>query len=357
MSLRIVDNRADLEAAWDVLGTTLKSWAGENNDAWQRDGVVDDARERGDMFWRREDVYLYQFRNDKNVGFGVSLTEKDRDLLQLEIRRGEPAKERRKIAVAVSESGEYHILVALDQLKRQSIRDALTRLPGVPAIKRATISNRDFILVGPLSDPRAPDALVALASLNPHFERHVEKLGKLLSENDEEEDEVDLYEISRRVRSQRRVQARVIDALFGKVRGMGYQLADTKVAEWEGMDEEARSMREREKKLIRADFIATRQTDSLVMEIKAECEREDVYKAIGQLSVYAAAGENRTRVLVLPAPRDPLGRALQPFEPAFAELDISVIMFDFKGNTVDFWMVRRGRRIPDDVASVFPIMS
>jgi hypothetical protein len=357
MTLRIVDSNAEVEAAWEVLGTTLRTWAGENNDAWQRDGLVDNARERGDMFWRRDDFYVFLYRSDREFGLGVSLTERDRDLLRVAIDRREPARDRRKFAVAKSPEGETFLLVALEQLRRQNIRDALTRLPGVAAIKRATISNRDFLLIGPMSDPRMPDALVALIQLSPVFERHLERLGKLLEGDDDDENDVPLYRLSQRVRSQRRVQARVVEALFQRLRGAGFEWSETRIGEWDAQgQDEPRNDRERERRLMRADFVAARAGGTLVMEIKAEADREDVFKAVGQLAVQGRAVADSRRVLVLPAPRDPLGRALAPFEAAFAELDITVLMFDFKGSAVDLWMVRRGARIPDDVASIFPIM-
>src|SRR5262249_35181860 len=91
---------------------------------------------------------------------------------------------RKRFAVAIGEADEPYLLISADELRRQDIRDPFKRLAGAPQIKRANVSDRDYVMVGPLNDARAADALLSLAALSPRFEAHVEKLGALVGASD-----------------------------------------------------------------------------------------------------------------------------------------------------------------------------
>ncbi|MGE3303268.1 MAG: hypothetical protein AB7M12_09160 [Hyphomonadaceae bacterium] len=334
MSLRIVDTEAQLDRAYGVARAMLAQWGEGGGDPWQknaRDGAV---IEEGASFSRRDDVYLFIIRDGAHVSIGAALTERDRELLRVEIPRAEPAADRQRAALAVDENDQLFLLASADELRRQHIRDPFRRLTGAPQVKRANISERDYVLIGPLSDPRAGDALLALAALHPLFDRHVEMLGKLAGRSDERE-EAEVYRISPRVRSAHRVHAKVVEALFEKLRGAGFQVADLRNGP------------------VRADFAVARSDAAVAFEIRADAELSDFLRALGQLVLIAPGGGAFRRALVLPAPREALGAALAPFEAAFRETGVWVLMYDFRDGEAHIWTQIAPPELPGDIRTLF----
>lgn len=333
MGLHIIESDLQLEQAFIRIEQTLAAWAGGKGERWQKDGR-EGPREEGTSYARRDDLYLYTEKNPKTLSVGVALTAKDRALLTLELPRREPARDRKRFAVAVSETEETFLLVSADELKRQNIRDPFRRLAGAPQIKRANVSNRDYVMIGPLADSRTADALLSLAMLNPRFEEHVEKLGALAGLSDEKDD-ADVYQVSPRVAREKRVHGKVVEALFGRLRSAGFQIAELTNGP------------------LTADFAVHRDDVAIAFEIRADAELEDFLKAIGQLMLIAPAGGAFRRCMVLPAPRDPLGGALAPFETAFREAQIFVLFYDFDGKDMKFWAQVVPEGFPADLRTLF----
>lgn len=301
---------------------------------WQTDGR-DGVEAEGASYARRDDVYVFVERQRRHVLIGAALNHKDRDLYRVALPRQEPAKERKRWALAQDdETGETHLLIAADELRRQSVRDVFRRLAGAPQIKRANVSDRDYVLIGPLEEASVGDALISVGGLHPDFERHVERLASLAAESDERE-EAELYKISRAVERQHRAHARVVHALFERLHAAGFALDQ---AETGGL---------------RADFAMSRGAETLVFEIRADGAIEDVLKALGQLAVVAPKPAGLHRILALPAPRDQLGGALEPFRPAFEELGVSVLVYDFVGREVSFFFALANADLPRETRQAF----
>lgn len=333
MGLHIVEAELQLEQAFLRLEQTLAAWAGGKGETWQKDGR-DGPREEGASYSRRDDLYLYTEKNQKTFSVGAALTAKDRALLTLELPRRDPAKDRKRFALAVNETDETFLLVSAEELKRQNIRDPFRRLAGAPHIKRANVSDRDYVMIGPLGDARTADALLSLAALNPRFEEHVEKLGALAGLSDEKDD-ADVYQVSPRVARERRVHTKVVEALFTRLRSAGFQVAELTNGP------------------LMADFAVHRNDVAIAFEIRADAELEDFLKAIGQLTLIAPSGGAFQRCMVLPAPRDPLGGALAPFEAAFREARIFVLLYDFDGKDMKFWAQVVPEGFPAELRKLF----
>lgn len=317
MALKIVDNADQLETALETLEATLLSWADGKADHWQEDGR-NGPRESGSTFARREDVYLFSHLTPREISVGVALSERDRDLVRISLSRKEPAKDRRRAALALDDAGATFLLISVEELKRQSIRDPLRRLAGAPQIKRANVSDRDYVLIGPLEEQRVAEALLALGGLHPLFEKHVEKLGALAGASDELDD-TELYRPSPRATKLHRLHAKVVHALFEKLHGQGFEVEETKAGSY------------------RADFAMRRRELGVAFEIRVAADLEDLLKSLGQLLLVAPKASGMQRCIVLPAPREPLGGTLSVFEAALEEAATMVLLYDYKDNAFEFW--------------------
>lgn len=333
MALRIVDAELQLDSAMETLEATFAKWAGGRSDQWQADGK-EGPRESGTSYARREDVYLFVHRRPREIAVGVALSEKDRDLVNITLPRKEPAKERRRMALAVDDSGASFLLISVEELKRQNIRDALRRLAGAPQIKRANVADRDYVLLGPLEDVRVAEALLALAGLNPLFERHIERLGALAVASDDR-DEAELYRASPRVARQHRIHAKVVQALFAHLHGLGFEVEELKNGPY------------------RADFAMRRRELAIAFEIRAAAELEDVLKSLGQLMLAAPKSSGFHRCMVLPAPREALGAVFEPFTAAFSESGVMLLMYDVKERAFVFWPQITPAGFPPELARMF----
>jgi len=317
MALKIVDGAEQLQASLDTLEATLTAWADGKADHWQEDGRGA-PRESGATYARRDDVYLFTHQSPREISVGVALAERDRDLVRISLPRREPSKDRKRAALALDDSGASFLLISVDELKRQSIREPLRRLAGAPQIKRANVADRDYVLLGPLDEPRVAEALLALGGLHPLFEKHVEKLGALAGASDDL-DEQELYRPSPRVAKQPRLHAKVVHALFEKLHGQGFEVDELKAGPY------------------RADFAMRRRDLSIAFEIRVAAELEDILKSLGQLLLVAPKGSGAQRCIVLPAPREAMGPALDVFQPALEEAASMVLLYDFKDKAFVFW--------------------
>jgi hypothetical protein len=329
VSLRIVDAELPLDQAYDLLHKTLAAWAGGKADPWQHDG------EEGASFSIREDVYLFVMRNAKRVAIGAALTARDKEIFRIEIPRKAPASDRKRAAIVTGEGDELYLMASADELRRQNIREPFKRLAGAPNIKRASVAERDYVLIGPLGEDKTADALLSLAALSPLFEKHVETLAALAGRSDERE-ETELYAVTPGVTGAHRVHAKVVDALFKMLRGAGFQVAELSNGP------------------IRADFAVARADGAIAFEIRADAELNDFLKALGQLALIAPAGGAFRRALVAPSPQTSLGGALAPFEATFRELGIWVLLYDFKDGAVNIWTAAAPADLPAELRKLFP---
>ncbi len=306
MTLRIIDAEGPLTTAFSQLEGTLSAWAGGRSDAWEdRDGV------EGASFSRSEDVYLFIERQRRRLVFGAALSASDKDLIAFEISREEPARDKKRIAAAMNEAGESFLLIGVDALKNQGVGDVFRRLAGAPAVKRANLSDRDYVLIGPLSDPRSAEALLALAALHPRFARQIDKAAHVAV--DEDREDAAIYAVAAGVAKTHRAGAKAARALFERLAALGYYAETVELG------------------ALKADLAMSRGEDTVVFEIRAEAEVEDLQRALGHLALIAPLALGLTRVIVLPAPKEALGATLDPYKQAFEEMKVSLVFYDFKG--------------------------
>jgi hypothetical protein len=320
MSFRIIDTGAALDQAADRLRQALSDWAG-GGDRW----------DQGASYSRREDVYLFVVAEAETLAIGAALTGRDQEILRIEIPRREPTRDRKRAALVMGEDDAPFLMVSLDELRRQGLRDPLRRLAGAPLLKRATVANRDYLLIGPLGHAKIADALLSLVALSPAFERHVEKLGALSGEGEED----DLYLVAPSVAGAHRVRAKIGAALLAGLRGAGFQVADIRNPP------------------IKADFAVARADAAIAFEIRPDADLADFLRALGRLTLIAPGGGAFRRALVLPAPRDNLGAALAPFEAAFRELGVWVLMYDFKDGAAQIGTQSAPADLPEDLRALF----
>ncbi len=322
MTLRIIDAQVQLDAAFDQLEGTLAAWAGGRADAWAH------GRGQGVSFAKGIDIYLYLETHEDRRILGAALAERDRDVFRLETARHEPGRNRKPLVAATNEAGEMFLLISIDALKGQGLRDVFRRLAGAAAVKRANLAERDYVLVGPLSEPKSADALLAIAALHPKFEEHIEKSA---GRGQDEAEERDLYPVSPHVARQHRAPAKVRRALFERLTGLGYVLETVELGH------------------LSADLAMSRGEDTVVFEIRPEAEVEDLQKALGHLALIAPRALGIDRVLLLPAPREPVGAALDPYKQALEEMGVSLAFYDFRGGETSILLEYADRVLAADV--------
>lgn len=306
MTLRIIDADGPLLTAFSQLEATLAAWGGGRTDAWERqDGL------EGWSFSRSEAVYLFLERQRRKYVFGAALSAGDHDLFAFDISRDEPGRDKKRVAVAMNEAGESFLLIAAEALKGKGIGDVFRRLAGAPAVKRANLADRDYVLIGPLTDQRSAEALLAVAALHPRFERQIEKAAHLAADDDRED--ADIYAVSSGVAKTHRAAAKATRALFERLAALGYYAETVELG------------------ALKADLAMSRGEDTVVFEIRAEAEVEDLQRALGHLALIAPLALGLTRVIVLPAPKEALGATLDPYKQAFEEMKVSLVFYDFRG--------------------------
>lgn len=333
MALRIAEDPAALDAAYTQLQAALAAWAGKPAHAWTASGGLEPGGE-GASYARRDDLHLYLERTRGEVAVGVALTERDRDLLRLDFDRAQPAKRRRKLALAIDDAQKMHLLIAADELTGQDIRDPFRRLAGAALAKRADVGGRDYLLLGPLDAPRVADALVAVAGLSPAFEKHISALGSLVADEDEAMDDA-LYAVSRNVARAHKVERRVIAALHEKLSQAGYYREDVETGP------------------LKADFAMTRGAETLVFEIRGHAAIADFVRGVGQVSLVAPRAAAFTRFFVLPAPQEDLGAELAPFAHSFEELSLNVLFYDIEKDDVRFFFNRVDPALSAEARALF----
>jgi hypothetical protein len=309
MTLRIIEDTGQLDAAFSQLESSLSTWSGGRGMAWRQ------GRGEGKSFAKGTDMYLFLETHERVRAVGAALTERDRDLFRFETARLEPGRDKRSVVMATDAEGHGFMLFSIEALKAQGLRDVFRRLAGAPAVKRANLAGRDYVLVGPLADARSVEALLALAALHPKFEEHIEKCA---ARDRHEADETDLYPVSAHVGRQHRAPAKVRRALFERLTGLGYVLETVELGP------------------LNADLAMSRGEDTVVFEIRPEAELEDLQKALGRLALIAPRALGIDRVLVLPAPRAPVGAALDPYKQALEEMGVSLAFYDFSHGETGF---------------------
>ena len=329
MSLRIADSERQLDLAYANLQTAFAEWAGGKLDPW-RSG----AQEEGASFSRRDDVYLFIARSGKAISIGASLTARDQEILRVDVKRREAGTGRKRAVIVADEQEAFFLMISLEELRRQGIRDPFKRLSNAPNVKRATVAERDYVLVGPLADPKTAEAFLALAALTPGFERHIDRIGLLAGQSDARE-EAEIYAISTRVATAHRVHAKVIDALFERFHAAGFHVADLSSG------------------TIRADFAVAGPEGAIAFEIRADATLVDFLRAIGQLVLIAPSGGAFRRALVLPAPREALGAAIAPLEAAFREAGLWVLLYDFEAGKARIWTQSAPADLPRELRGLF----
>jgi len=320
MSLRIIDDSTQLDAALTALKNALRAWAGGVSHQWRAESALERARD-GESYARRDDLHLYVEKSFDRAVIGVALTERDDDLLRLEFMRDAPGRRKRRLAIAADEAGHFFLLLSLDLLGDQDIRDPLKRLVGASNVRRAELGGRDYVLIGPLDSPRVADALAATGGLAPKFERHVARLGALIADEDEHRNGA-LYPVSRDVARAHKVEQRVVAALHEKLAAASYRLDGAGPAP------------------LQADFAMGRGGDKLAFEIRGHAEISDMVRGLGQLALAAPAQSGRARVLVLPAPLVETAAPLEAFASALEELRVSVLFYDIVADRLGFALHR-----------------
>jgi hypothetical protein len=324
MSFRIVDAPAGLEQAIDRLRQALTEWAGGKAETWGEGG------QDGASFSRRDDVYLFVAREEASVSIGAALTARDQETLKIELPRRAPARDRKRTALVLDENDAPFLMISIEELRAQGIRDPLKRLTGAAMVKHAAVSGRDYLLIGPLHQPKVADALLALAALSPKFEAHLEKLGAFSEESEE-----DLYLVSPQVAAAHRVHAKVASALMARLRAAGFQAADLRNGP------------------IRADLCAARADATIAFEIRPDASVAAFLQALGALALIAPGGGSFRRALVLPAAREQLGAALAPFEASFREAGVWVLMYEFKDGAPILWSQVAPTDLPGELRTLF----
>ncbi|MGE3141897.1 MAG: hypothetical protein AB7L65_01130 [Hyphomonadaceae bacterium] len=335
MALRIIETPAQLDAAYDGLAAALTAWAGPGGARQWRSSDALEPEAEGASFARRDDLHLYLERTRDRIALGAALTPRNRDLVRVEFSRAAPARRKHRAAFAFDDAGDaYFLMISTDALKDHDIRDPFRRLAGAPLVKRAELGGRDYLMIGPLDAPRIADALFAVAGVSPAFEKHIAKLGAVVADEDERQ-ESEVYAVSRAVERAPRAVSRVISALHEHLMRAGFQLDAAEAG------------------ALKADFVMSRGAESLVFEIRGDAELADLVRGLGQLALVAPRPAALTRMLLLPAPRDELGQALAPFAPAFEELSVNVLFYDFEGDAVTFRFERADPALPDGTRRLF----
>lgn len=317
--MRIVDEPAQLDLAYEALRAALAAWAGPGSHQWRAQSALE-PRGEGASFARRDDLHLYLERSVDKLALGVALTESDEDLLRVEFVREAPARRKRRAAIAIDEGGRFHLLLSIDFLADQDIRAPLAALAGAPLVKGAEIGARQYVLLGPLDAPRVADGLAAIAGLSPGFRRHIARLGDLAADEDERMRSA-LYPISRNVARAHKAHRRVVAELYERLSQAGWTNAAPRAP-------------------VAADFAMSLAGQTLVFEIRGDAALADLVRGLGQLVVAAPAGTPTARLFVLPAPRDGDAGALAPFQAAFEELGVSVLLYDIRNDALEFRLAR-----------------
>lgn len=325
MSLRIVDADLQLNQAFDLFERTLKAWAGGRTDEWRKDGPGGIVEE-GSTYARRDDVYVSVAMTDVTAAIAVVLMPGDVAVLDIALPRRGPARDRRRAALAVDDNGEVFLLAAEEALRAQGVRDAFRRMAGHAAAKRARVGGRDYLMLGPLSDPASVDALLALAALHPTFEAHLDRLARLDAPTP-----ATLYRPSEALAHVHRFADKAAFALAARLRAADYALAAAAAGPFQ------------------ADVAARRDDAAIAAHVARAVTPGAIAEALGQLALAAPAQHGFFRLLIVPAPRDAGDDGFAALADAAADLDIAVVSADIRDDDVQFHAVAA---VPSGVARV-----
>lgn len=310
MSLRIVDADLQLNQAFALFERTLKDWAGGRADDWRRDGPRGIVEE-GATYARRDDVYVSVAMTDDAAAIAVCLMPGDQRVIEIVLPRRGPARDRRRAALAVDDNGETFLLIADETLRAEGVRDAFRRMAGHAQAKRARVGGRDYLMLGPLSDAGAPDALLGLAALHPTFEAHLDRLARLDAPAPK-----GLYRVADTLTRAHRCADKAAFAVCERLRAAQFDVIEARVGPF-------------------AADAAGRRDGALVAACAlAQPDARGLAAALGALTIVAPRAEGWTRLLLAPAPREGGAGALAAYESAFAELGVTLGFYDIRDGEI-----------------------
>lgn len=327
MNLRLVDSDLQLDQAFDLVERTLKAWSGGRTDDWRRDGP-EGVREEGATYARRDDVYVAVSMTDTRAVIGVALMPGDRTVLEITLPRRGPARDRRRAALAVDDNGETFLLIADEVLRQQGVRDAFRRMAGHGFAKRARVGGRDYLMLGPLSDTGAVDALLALAALHPAFEAHLDTLARLDAPAPS-----GLYRVSDALARQHRLRDKVAFAAGERLMAAGFALVDCAAGPYA------------------ADTAARRGDVAAALVVAATASPTAVSEVLGALALVAPHGWSR--LVALPAPRDANDPALALALDGCAALSALSLVYDLRDGEVSFTIAHAPASTPAAVLAAW----
>lgn len=323
MSLRIVDADLQLNQAFDLFERTLKAWAGGRTDEWRTDGPAGIVEE-GATYARRDDVYVSVAMTDAAASIAVALVPGDVVVLEIALPRRGPARDRRRAALAVDDNGETFLLAAEEALRAQGVRDAFRRMAGHAAAKRARVGGRDYLMLGPLGDPAAVDALLALAALHPTFEAHLDRLARLDAPTP-----ATLYRPAETLAHAHRFAEKAAFALAARLRAADYEIVTAATGPFV------------------ADVAGRRDDVAIAAHVTRAVTPAAIAEALGVLGLAAPAQQGFFRLLIAPAPRDSTDANFAAFADAAADLDIALVCADIRDDEVQFQAIAA---VPSGVA-------
>lgn len=312
MSLRIVDADLQLNQAFDLFERMLKAWAGGRTDEWRKDGPAG-VTEEGATYARRDDVYVSVAMTDAAASIGVALMPGDVTVLEIALPRRGPARDRRRAALAVDDNGETFLLAAEEALRAQGVRDAFRRMAGQSAAKRARVGGRDYLMLGPLSDPAAVDALLALAALHPTFEAHLDRLARLDAPTP-----TTLYRPSETLAHAHRIADKAAFAFAARLRAAEFTLVTAATGPFV------------------ADIAGQREETAVAAHVARAVTPAAIAEAMGVLALAAPTQAGFFRLLIIPAPRDASDPAVVAVAEAAADLDVALVGVDIRDEEVVF---------------------
>jgi hypothetical protein len=310
INLRIIDADLQLDQAFDAFERTLKSWAGGRAGEWRTDGPRGVAEE-GATYARRDDVYLFVSMTDEAAHIGIALMPSDRSVLDIGLPRRGPGRDRRRAALASDDEGRLYLLAAEEALRLQGVREPFRRMAGHAFAKRARVGGRDYLMLGPLTDPGAVDALLAVAALHPAFEAHLDRLARI-----DAPASADLWRASDGVARLHRGAERAVFAAAQALRRANFILEPPLESPF-GIDLSAR----RGEAAIA--ICAVREPSACAIAERA-----------GALCLAAPTSAGYVRALLAPAAREPEDRTLLALADALADMEVSLVRYDIRDDAM-----------------------
>jgi hypothetical protein len=177
--------------------------------------------------------------------------------------------------------------------------------------KRARVGGRDYLMLGPLTEPGAVDALLALAALHPAFEAHLDRLARI-----DAPAPTHLWRISDGVARLHRSAERAVFAAAQALRRADFTIE----APPEGP--------------FGIEMAARRGDAAIAICAVREASSCAVAERAGALCLAAPTSAGFVRALLVPAPRESDDRTLAALADALADMDVSLVRFDVRDEAV-----------------------